>query len=66
MNNMLKRTFHMAATKWSAFCADERGDSNIVAIILIILVVIAVVAIFKDGMINIMNQVMTKLQEAVA
>jgi len=56
----------MAATKWSAFCADERGDSNIVAIILIILVVIAVVAIFKDGMINIMNQVMTKLQEAVA
>lgn len=52
--------------KLKRFVKDERGDSNIVAIILIIVVVIALVAIFRERMSAIIGTVMDKIEAQVA
>lgn len=40
---------------------EEKGASDMVAIMLVIVILIAVAAIFKNGMINAINEVFTKL-----
>lgn len=47
------------------FRNEEKGASEIVAIILIIVVIIAVAAIFKTQLIGAMNSVMAKLTEFI-
>jgi len=47
--------------KLKAFMNNERGETNIVAIILIVLVVIALVALFKDQMITVIKNLFSKI-----
>ena len=44
---------------------EERGETNIIAIILIILVVIVLAAIFKQQLISIVNGLFDQLRDAL-
>ena len=44
---------------------EERGETNIIAIILIILVVIVLAAIFKQQLISIVNGLFEQLRDAL-
>ncbi len=46
------------------FLSEERGDTNFVSIMLIIVIVIAAAALFKNALLNVINNVMNKLNEA--
>lgn len=48
---------------WEDFKTEEKGAAEIVAIILVIVVVIAAAVIFKDKIVNIVNNVMGKAEE---
>lgn len=40
---------------------DEKGDTNIIAILLLIVVVIGLVAVFKDRMVQLVNNLFDKI-----
>lgn len=44
---------------------DERGDTNIIAIILLIIVVIAVVAIFKTQLSDVVNGLFKQIKDSL-
>lgn len=47
------------------FLSEERGDTNIIAIILLIIVVIALVAIFRTQMTDIVNGLFNQVKNAL-
>ena len=47
------------------FLNEERGDTNIIAIILIIIVVIALVGIFREQMIEIVTSLFQQIKDAL-
>ena len=47
------------------FLRDERGDSNMVAVIVLIVIILAVAVIFKDALIEADNKVMEQLTEFI-
>ena len=49
---------------WNDFVKEERGETNIIAIILIIVVVIALVGIFKNNMTDLVKQLFKAIQGA--
>ena len=65
MFNFLDMQMIKLQTKMRNFAEDfkkeERGASDIVAVLLIILVVVAVAFIFKKQLINLVNQVFTSI-----
>ena len=44
---------------------DERGETNIIAIVLIIIVVIAVAAIFREKIFDLIGRLFTKVDSGV-
>lgn len=44
---------------------EERGDTNIIAVILLIIVVIAVVAIFKSNLSDIVNGLFDQIKKSL-
>lgn len=47
------------------FLRDERGDSNMVAVIVLIVIILAVAVIFKDALIEAVNKVMEQFTEFI-
>ena len=47
------------------FLSEERGDTNIIAIILLIIVVIALVAVFRTQMTNIVNGLFNQIKSTL-
>lgn len=47
------------------FFGDERGDSNMVAVIVLIIIVIAVAAIFRDALMGAVEDVMTQFTDFI-
>ena len=47
------------------FLRDERGDSNMVAVIVLIVIILAVALIFKDALIEAVNKVMEQFTEFI-
>lgn len=51
--------------KLSAIFREERGDSNIIAIILIIIIVIALAIIFRDQLFGIVDKLFGKINTSI-
>lgn len=49
----------------NTFLRDERGDSNMVAVIVLIVIVIAVAIIFRDALIDAVEAVMDQFTEFI-
>ncbi len=45
--------------------ADERGDSNMVAVIVLIVIILAVAAIFREQLLSAVNSVFEQLTEFI-
>ena len=61
MGNYFLRTFLMRKQLIKDFIKDEKGETNIVAIILIIVIVIGLVVIFKDRISSLIENLFDKI-----
>lgn len=54
-----------ASSSVKRFLSDEKGETNIIAIILIILVVIVLAAIFKQQLTSIVNSLFGQIRDSL-
>ena len=63
--SMLSNVLFHVKVAWNDFLKDERGETNIIAIILIILVVIALVGFFNKSITSIVQDLFKSIKEAI-
>ncbi len=51
--------------EWEGFLEEEKGASDMVAVMVLIVILIAVAVIFRDGLINAIGAVMERLTEFI-
>lgn len=51
----------MAAANAKKVLEDERGETNIIAIILVLAIVIALALVFKNSLLSLFNQIWTEI-----
>jgi len=49
----------------NSFIKDERGETNLIAILLIIVVTVALVAVFKDNILDLIEDIFKKIGKEV-
>lgn len=65
MSGLIKKYACGIRRKIRDFLADERGDSNIIAVILIIIIVIALAVIFRDQLFGIVDKLFGKINNSI-
>ena len=65
MMDMLSLFLFRLSVAWNDFIEEERGETNLIAILLIIVVVIALVGVFKNRMIGLINDLFDKIKDGI-
>ena len=64
MRELMFQAMMQAKHAFRRFRSEERGASDMVAVIVLIVIIIAVAAIFREKLVEIVNNVMTDLTDA--
>lgn len=64
MRELMFQAMMQAKQAFRRFRSEERGASDMVAVIVLIVIIIAVAAIFRKELVNIVNNVMKDLSDA--
>lgn len=64
MRELMFQAMMQAKQAFRRFRSEERGASDMVAVIVLIVIIIAVAAIFREKLVEIVNNVMTDLTNA--